>query len=147
MTIIFYIVTIIIGILTYKQAKKTIFSPIKTEVFKLQTDVFHKILSFFDEVEYKERFDFDKIVNMNIKLTIDNYLINLSEFKIDKNFLRAKRDIELKEFPISMASIEGLKNSGWSMPCNYIEDTSNKDYIDRKELYNNVNEIRVTMKY
>ena len=44
---LFFIITAFIAILSYQQAKLTLFSPIKTEIFKLQIKEFEKLLLFF----------------------------------------------------------------------------------------------------
>ena len=46
--IIFFIIIGAIGVLSYFQAQKTIFTPLKTETFKLQLKVFEEIFSYLD---------------------------------------------------------------------------------------------------
>ena len=53
----FFLVVSTIGILSYIQARKTLFSPIKTEIFKLQIEEFKKILEAFN---YKNQRQFDE---------------------------------------------------------------------------------------
>lgn len=53
----FFLVVSTIGILSYLQARKTLFSPIKTEIFKLQVEEIKKILEAFN---YKNQTQFDE---------------------------------------------------------------------------------------
>lgn len=66
---IFFFLTVgIIGILSYFQARKTLFSPIKTEIFKLQIDAFQDVLGFFHKNQnrdFDKIFGFHEIVNIN----------------------------------------------------------------------------------
>lgn len=49
-----------IAILSYLQARKTLFSPIKTEIFKLQVELFREIMTFFqNKTEYDLLKSFD----------------------------------------------------------------------------------------
>ncbi len=50
------VVIIILAMLTYRQAKKTIFTPLKTETFKLQLKLFEDILLFFDSNKNNNNF-------------------------------------------------------------------------------------------
>src|SRR5688572_24242827 len=45
--ILFFCVIVAVTILSYLQAKKTLFTPIKTETFKMQIKAFEEILLFF----------------------------------------------------------------------------------------------------
>src|SRR5438128_11734785 len=55
----FFLVVGIITILTYRQAKKTILQPLKTEIFKQQIQLFTDLLKLFvgkDEIDLREQF-------------------------------------------------------------------------------------------
>jgi hypothetical protein len=39
----------VIAVLSYLQARKTLFSPIKTEIFKIQMEEFKLVLAFFNK--------------------------------------------------------------------------------------------------
>lgn len=84
----------IIGIYSYRQAKKTVFSPIKTEVFKYQLQAFEKIIEYFQnksEVELFKDLDLEMIMEINtfnlykdyVNLFIDNS-IKMNPKYIDK---------------------------------------------------------------
>ncbi|WP_288444078.1 hypothetical protein [uncultured Serratia sp.] len=66
--IIFFLVAISITILSYLQARKTVFSPLKTEVFKAQLKVMEEIINRFQNksiLELESDFDFNTIINLN----------------------------------------------------------------------------------
>lgn len=66
--IIFFVTMSVIAVLSYFQARKTLFSPIKTEVFKLQIQGFQEVLAFFNKHssdDFVREFGFDEILNIN----------------------------------------------------------------------------------
>lgn len=66
--IIFFLTMSIIGILSYLQARKTVFSPIKTEVFKYQLQAYEKIIEYFQnkkETELLNDLDIQMIIEIN----------------------------------------------------------------------------------
>lgn len=63
--IVFFSVMSIVAILSYLQAKKTLFSPIKTEIFKLQIEYFQDVIRLFNK---KSQHDFDEIFSFNSNL-------------------------------------------------------------------------------
>ena len=87
--IIFFSGVLTITILSYLQAKKTLFTPIKTEIFKMQIKAFEEILIFFQnksENDYTRQFDFDKIVIINSQILVLDYIKHFytNEINIDK---------------------------------------------------------------
>jgi hypothetical protein len=71
MQVFFFIVAGTVTVLSYRQAKKTLFTPIKTEVFKMQVKAFEEILAFFQnktESDFVEAFDFNYILTINARL-------------------------------------------------------------------------------
>jgi hypothetical protein len=88
--IFFFLVVALIGILSYLQARKTLFAPIRTETFKLQLKAFEEILAFFQnrsESDFLDAFDFDRIVSLNTLQMADSYVGKFfhEEIKIDKD--------------------------------------------------------------
>jgi hypothetical protein len=74
---IFFLITAILGILSYQQARKSLFSPIRTEIFKMQINVLEKVLLYFQdkaEHDFIEFFDLDRILYLNATHMIDEYL-------------------------------------------------------------------------
>lgn len=66
--IVFFVTMSVIALLSYLQARKTIFSPIKTEIFKLQIETFNKVISFFNRTgqsSFDELFDFHGLFEFN----------------------------------------------------------------------------------
>ncbi len=87
--ILFYAVISIVTVLSYLQARKTLFAPIRTETFKLQLKAFEEILSFFQnktESDFLQSFDFDRIVSLNTLEMADGYVSNFfsDKIKLDK---------------------------------------------------------------
>ncbi|PZU22022.1 MAG: hypothetical protein DI622_06505 [Chryseobacterium sp.] len=75
--ILFFIIVGILTFLSYLQAKKTLFTPIKTETFKIQIKAFEDILAFFqnkDESDFKEQFDYDFMVFSNAHFLLKDYV-------------------------------------------------------------------------
>lgn len=75
---LFFLTTGVVGVLSYLQAKETIFSPIKTEIFKLQIGALQEVLNFFfssdtagDNIE--EFFDIYEIINFNTNHMLSEY--------------------------------------------------------------------------
>lgn len=87
--VIFFIIVATITILSYQQAKKNLFAPIKTEIFKMQIKTFEDILVFFQnksDYNFSKQFDYDRILSINSLVLMDAY-INLffkDKFKIDE---------------------------------------------------------------
>jgi len=66
--ILFFLTMSIVAILSYRQARKTVFSPIKTEIFKYQLQEFEKIINYFQnksDVDLIKDLDIDNIVEIN----------------------------------------------------------------------------------
>lgn len=73
---IFFLTTGILAFFSYLQARETIFSPIKTEIFKLQINELHNVLNFFNiknQSEHIDVFDFRKIIEINSKIMVSQY--------------------------------------------------------------------------
>lgn len=75
-----------VTLLTYLRAKKTLFLPIKTEVFKEQIKILSEILSFFrgkTESELRNDFAYEKLFAFNCMSLIDDYAIVNLEIDLD----------------------------------------------------------------
>ncbi|WAC12531.1 hypothetical protein [Dyadobacter pollutisoli] len=91
--IIFFIVVGCVTILTYKQARKTLFTPIRTEIFKMQIKSFEEILAFFQsktETDFSHQFDFNFIVSGNARLMFNDFVSTFyeKEIKINEDTLK-----------------------------------------------------------
>lgn len=92
--IFFFGGVLIVTVLSYIQAKKTLFTPIKTETFKIQIKMFEDIILFFQnkgETDFTAQFDFDKILSLNASLLLFDFIkhfykkeIKLNEEKIEE---------------------------------------------------------------
>lgn len=83
--IIFFLVIGIIAILSYLQARKTLFSPIKTEIFKIQMEEFKSVLAFFNKrssSDFDTEFGFDEILNINAIEMQQAYINTFFEDKV-----------------------------------------------------------------
>lgn len=90
--IMFFSIVACVTILSYMQARKTLFTPIKTETFKMQIKSFEDILAFFQsktETDFTHQFDFDFMVAANFRLMFTDYI---------KTFF--KNEIKINEEPI-----------------------------------------------
>lgn len=86
--IVFFIIVALITIFSYIQAKKTLFTPIKTETFKMQIKAFEEILAFFQtktETDFTQQFDFDFIFHANCRLMLNDYIETFFKGKIKIN--------------------------------------------------------------
>lgn len=67
--IIFFVVMGVLAVLSYLQAKKTLFSPIRTEVFKIQISEIKEVLTFFNKhssVDFDQEFDLRNVLHLNV---------------------------------------------------------------------------------
>lgn len=74
--IIFFVVVGCVGVLSYLQAKKSIFTPIKTETFKIQLRIFDEIFNYLDKhnkQSFIDGFDYRKILKINATIAIHDY--------------------------------------------------------------------------
>ena len=94
--ILFFVTASIITVLSYIQARKTLFAPIRTETFKLQLNAFKETLAFFQnksEVDFMECFDLNRIVSLNTFQMAEKYISEFfeKEITIDKEKTVAKQ--------------------------------------------------------
>lgn len=95
--IIFFTVVMTVTVLSYLQAKKTLFTPIKTETFKIQIKSFEEILSFFQnksETDLVKLFDLDEIIKLNGSLLFYRYIDAFFKNEVEIN---KERFIEIKK--------------------------------------------------
>ncbi|WP_145913814.1 hypothetical protein [Pseudomonas putida] len=74
--IVFWFTTLIIAALTYRQAKRTLFAPIKTETFKVQLKAFEEIFLYFqnkNEHDFINDLDFEEMLALNAFTMVDSY--------------------------------------------------------------------------
>ncbi len=73
--ICFFLAVGAVAILSYLQARKTLFSPIKTEIFKLQVEEIKKVLEVFN---HKHQSDFDRETGIQEILDINAHYMHLA---------------------------------------------------------------------
>ena len=86
--ILFFCVVVTVTILSYLQAKKTLFTPIKTETFKMQIKSFEEILAFFQsktETDFTYQFDFDFMVAANFRIMFTDFINTFFKKEIKVN--------------------------------------------------------------
>jgi len=96
--ILFFISMATIGVLSYRQAKKTVFSPIKTEIFKYQLQSFEEVISHFQnksEMDLLDDMDMKTVVDINCFDLFSNYVDTFfdDQMKIDDEFKEEKRKL------------------------------------------------------
>jgi hypothetical protein len=73
----FWIIAATVTVLSYLQARRSLFQPLRVEVFKLQLQLLTRITSLFTrggELRLREHFDLDKILKMNTFLMMGAYV-------------------------------------------------------------------------
>jgi len=107
--IIFFAVISIVTILSYLQARKTLFAPIRTETFKMQLKAFEEVLQYFQnksESDLLDAFDLDRILRLNTLRMADLYVDMFfpNEIKIDD----AERD---KTYSVLVGGIVSIEHA------------------------------------
>jgi hypothetical protein len=108
---IYFVTIVVVGILTFISAKRTILQPIKTEIFKIQLGQLTEVLKYFvgkDEIELRKQFDFENLMLANTTHLFDNYAQIVFNLKIDPN----KRPYNHKECPSSLVKAKFLEPIG-----------------------------------
>lgn len=87
--ILFFGTVSLVTVLSYLQARKTLFAPIRTETFKLQLKAFEELLLFFQnktETDFTNALDLDRIASLNTLRMADEYVAKFfdGELKPDK---------------------------------------------------------------
>ena len=97
-----------VAVLTYLQARRTWFQPMRTEVFKQQLRAIDELSSHFigkSESELRDELDFNALISANTYLLMDSYASLFFDIKFDIN----KRPYNKKNCPISIVSEEFLE--------------------------------------
>ncbi|MFH9401594.1 hypothetical protein ACH4JS_17750 [Streptomyces sp. NPDC017638] len=82
--IAFWLGTVTLAFLGYLGARKTLFQPLRTEIFKRQIDDLSEILQFFvgkGEVKLRDEFDFGLLEQANIEAMYDAYVYHAFKVK------------------------------------------------------------------
>lgn len=103
----FFVTVAIVAILTYLQAKRSWFQPIRTEVFKQQLRAIDELSPHFigkSESELRDELDFEALISANTYLLMDSY----ASLFFDMKFATTKRPYNKKNCPTSIVSEEFL---------------------------------------
>lgn len=118
----FWLTIAAVAILTYRQARKTVLQPIRTEVFKAQIAEMSKALALLvgkDEHDLRKDFSFDKALHVNTCSLFDSYRYNFFDVEIDID----KRPYNPTECPLSNITHKHLQPADEHI---LTEETNNK---------------------
>jgi len=99
-----------VAILTYRQARRTVLQPIRTEVFKEQLKVMSETMSRFigkHELALRDDFDFRALFDANACYLLDSYVASV----FDKRFDSDKRLYNERACPMKIVPIDAVVNS------------------------------------
>ena len=108
--ILFWLVAGSIAIMTYRQARRTVFQPLRVEVFKQQLSLLTKISETFvsrDESELRAHFDLEECVDFNASLLIETFLDQEYQLKRKTSLMDEYRE----RFPIGLVSAESMEQN------------------------------------
>lgn len=106
--IIFFLATGSVAILSYNTAKRTLFQPLRTEIFKKQIENMGSVLKMFTgkgEVELRNDFGFDTLIKANTYKMYDAY----AWFAFDLERPEERREYRIELCPASVVRPEGLR--------------------------------------
>ncbi|MCG7854119.1 MAG: hypothetical protein MIO92_16510 [Methanosarcinaceae archaeon] len=118
--ILFFVAVGLIAILSYLQARKTIFTPMKTETFKLQLKLFEDMILFFEEFKQKGVDDvlhLHETLEVNSVLLLDGYVRQF--FKSQMEVPAEKRAKLLSKYPKALITPDVIDN--WELVDDYVE--------------------------
>jgi hypothetical protein len=107
MQIVFWVIASVIAVLTYRQARKTILQPIRTELFKAQLAAMSHIMGLFlgkDELSLREAFDFEKLFTVNAIALYDAYAAIFFDIQFD----RESRPYNSRDCPVYETSPDSM---------------------------------------
>ncbi|OWA36757.1 hypothetical protein B9G55_01365 [Saccharibacillus sp. O16] len=93
--ILFLIITAVVGVQTYRNARRTLFQPIRTEIFKEQLKEFSEILKVFNErsfMEFREAFAFLQFEVLNRRLLLQEYYTVVLELEDPEFYTRESHE-------------------------------------------------------
>ncbi|WP_439833426.1 hypothetical protein [Aeromonas caviae] len=96
--IMFFVAMASLALLSYLQARKTIFQPIKTEIFKYQLKAFEEVIGHFQnkgEIELRRDMDLDSIIDINSFELFYDYVKTFMDGEVSINKTIAREKMEL----------------------------------------------------
>jgi hypothetical protein len=130
--ILFFVITAILGILTFWQAKKSLFFPLRTEVFKERMKLFSTLLTLFqgkNRSELFEDFGFAELVRINLAVLADHYIcafLNESIQTTDRPYAKVKSSIVLMPERRDNLPLEGESITVPFLFVDYLMPTQNE---------------------
>lgn len=108
--IVFWVVAGTIAVLTYRQAKGTVFQPLRVEVFKQQLAVLTRVSEDFvsrDESALRQYFDLENCVSFNAGLMFERFLEDVHGLKRKTPLIEEFRE----DFPGGVVSLESMESN------------------------------------
>lgn len=105
--ITFWLVAGAVAVLTYRQARRTVLQPIRTEVFKEQLKVMSEAMSLFvgkNEVTLRGDFDFRALFDANVCYVLDSYAACFFDVQFDPE----KRQYNSRDCPMRIYTIDSV---------------------------------------
>lgn len=106
--IAFYASTATVAVLSYRTAKRTLFQPLRTEVFKNQVTDLSQVLKLFSgkkEVKLRDEFAFSALIRANTAKMFDSYAL----FAFDYERPKESREYRIELCPISLVDPAALR--------------------------------------
>ena len=133
--ILFFLSMATIGILSYRQAKKTVFSPIKTEIFKYQLQSFEEVISHFQnksEMDLLSDMDMKSVLDINCFELFCSYVDTFfdGQIKIDEKYKEEKRILRKGAIISADFAAENLEIIGPGTTSNSKSSNNQKEKID-----------------
>lgn len=131
--ILFFATMMVIAILSYRQAKKTLFSPIKTEIFKLQIADYQEVLTIFNKQKVfslDQDFGFHEMFDLNYVLLLNRYI--RAKFPDNFDSIEEMEDEMRKEIAGGMYSEHGVRKV--PRPDEKVKDKSDDNHHSKKRL-------------
>lgn len=109
--IVFFVTISVVTILSFIQARKTLFQPITTEVFRLQLDELRDVLRFFRNkgtIEFVDEMDLDRMVQLNAMRMVSEYVATFfaNELVIDEAIFEPF--VELRVLGADLHPVDGF---------------------------------------
>jgi len=108
--ILFFLIIGAVGILSYLQARKTLFTPMKTETFKYQLKLFEDVLLFVQtdyEADTGAKFDMQRILGLNAQDVCETYAKHFFGDKLKMN--EAQREARTKQLVGALVKEQHLR--------------------------------------
>ncbi|OIS63054.1 hypothetical protein A4A36_20925 [Bacillus subtilis] len=139
---LFFITTGTVAILTFRQARKTVLQPLRTEVFKEQIKIMGEILELFNgksQIDLRNDLDFRRIFEGNCLRMFDSFAKYFFNVKVNKE------NRLYSEFPSAIVNADYFKKN-FALADN---DVNNREVAASKEqvIYSNEEALEIWSRY